>query len=94
MMELMIIRLMVIFTATMHQGGLQALLRVWGRWQATNYSQGTNSTRAAHQVIIIHLRMIRLVKILMIISSDEAICAFYCHGSKRSLSIYCDEDEM
>ena len=67
MMAMMIISLTMIFTATMHQGGHQALLVGWGRWQATNYSQGTNSTRAAHQVIIIHLRMISLVKMLMII---------------------------
>ena len=66
MMAVMIIRLTMIFTATTHQGGLQALLRGSGRWQASNYSQGTNSTRAAHQVIIIHLLMIRLVKIMMI----------------------------
>ena len=66
MMAMMIIRLMMIFPATTHQGGHPALLRGSGRWQASNYSQGTNSTRAAHQVIIIHLLMIWLVKILLI----------------------------
>ena len=67
MMAVMIISLMVIFTTTTHQSGHQALLQGSGRWQATNYSQGTNSTRAAHQVIIIHLLMISFVEILMII---------------------------
>ena len=67
MMAVVIIRLTMIFTATMHQGGLQALLRGWGRWQASNYSQGTNSSRAAHQVVIIHLLMISFVEMLMII---------------------------